>query len=62
MLVAPHPQEMADAVVRLYTDPVLWQAISTAGLTLARESFSLEMGARKLDEAIDAAFRHRAGL
>ena len=62
VLVADEAADMAAAVTRLYDDPVLWQAMSAAGVALVREHFSLGMGAQKLEEAIDKAFHHRSGL
>lgn len=62
VVVADTPAAMSASVLSLYEDPVRWQASSTAGLDLARQEFSLEMGARKLEEAIDKAHRHRLGM
>jgi O-antigen biosynthesis protein len=57
-LLADTPSEMAKTVLRVYEDNVLWQSLSNAGLALLREEFSLEMGAQKLNEAVDKAYRH----
>ncbi len=62
MLVADDPASMTEAILRVYDASVLWQALSTAGQDLLRREFSLEMGARKLEEAVDMAYRHRLGL
>jgi len=62
VVVADTPAAMAASVLGLYDDPVRWQTLSTAGLELTRREFSLEMGARKLEEAIDKAYRHRLGM
>jgi glycosyltransferase involved in cell wall biosynthesis len=62
VLVANEPALMAATVMKLYEDTVLWQRLSTAGLDLVRREFSLEMGGRKLEEAINRAYHHRLGL
>jgi GT2 family glycosyltransferase/glycosyltransferase involved in cell wall biosynthesis len=62
MLVADEPAAMAEAVLRLYGDPVLWQALSDAGQVLLKEEFSLGMGVRKLEEAVDKAHHHRLSI
>jgi GT2 family glycosyltransferase len=62
VVVADTPSSLAASVLSLYEDPVRWQALSTAGLELTRREFSLEMGAGKLEEAIDKAYRQRLGM
>lgn len=62
VLVADEPATLASTVVKLYDDPLRWQALSTAGLELAKRDFSLQMGGRKLTEAIDQAYRQRLGM
>ena len=42
VLVADDATGFADAVVRLYQDPQLWQQLSDAGLANVAEHFSLE--------------------
>lgn len=42
VLVADDAAGFADAVVRLYQDPVLWQQLAAAGLTNVAEHFSLD--------------------
>lgn len=43
VLIADTPQEFADAVLRLYGDPVLWASMADAGRQLVRERFSPEV-------------------
>ena len=42
VLVADDPQAFADAVVRLYEDETLWNAIARNGLDSVARNFSLE--------------------
>lgn len=42
VLVADDPQAFADAVVRLYRDPSLWQQLSDHGIENVREHYSFE--------------------
>jgi glycosyltransferase involved in cell wall biosynthesis len=44
MLIADDPERFADAVVRLYTDAQLWQAISQAGVSFVRANYSAAAG------------------
>lgn len=62
VVVADEPQELAEALLRVYDDPMLWQALSEAGQELVREQFSLAMGKRQLSEAIEKGYRKRLGL
>lgn len=41
-LISDDPGEFAEAVIKLYTDPELWQVISDGGIANVRENFSLE--------------------
>lgn len=61
LLIGDTPRDFADAVVRLYTDPVLWQQLSEAGRRVVRERFAPEVIRRGLAEVIDSADK-RAGL
>jgi GT2 family glycosyltransferase len=62
VVVADEPQELAEALLRVYDDPILWQALSEAGQELVRDEFSLAMGTRQLSEAIEKGYRKRLGL
>jgi hypothetical protein len=42
VLIADAATDFADAVVRLYSDPVLWQRLAMAGLDNIQRHFSLE--------------------
>ena len=42
VLVADDPQAFADAVVRLYEDEALWNALARSGLDSVARNFSLE--------------------
>lgn len=48
VLIANTPVEIADAVVRLYTDDALWRALSQAGFAFVRRSFSMETNLPKI--------------
>jgi len=61
LLVADTPADIAEACLRAYGDPVLWQLLSEAGLTQVREVWSLDNGRQVLRDAIDAAHRHLRG-
>src|SRR5262245_63779359 len=45
VLIADTPEVLAEAVVRVYTDGVLWNRLSTGGLQFVRTHFSFENGA-----------------
>lgn len=62
VLVARSAGEMAASVLRLYHDADLWRSMSEAGQALVEQEFGLDMGRRKLAEAIEAAYRHKLGL
>lgn len=47
VLVGATPREFADAVLRLYDDGVLWNALSERGVKFAREKFSMESAREK---------------
>ncbi|HEU5399442.1 MAG TPA: glycosyltransferase, partial [Gammaproteobacteria bacterium] len=61
LLIGDTPQDFADAVVRVYTDPMLWQKLSEAGRRVVRERFAPEVIRRGLVEVIASADK-RAGL
>lgn len=42
VLIADTAQDLADAVVRLYTDDVLWRSLAREGFAFARREFSFE--------------------
>jgi GT2 family glycosyltransferase/glycosyltransferase involved in cell wall biosynthesis len=62
VLTAETPADFAATVLRLYGDEALWNALSTAGQALIKDEFSLGMGARQLEQAVDQAYRHKLGL
>ncbi|HUR21912.1 MAG TPA: glycosyltransferase, partial [Vicinamibacterales bacterium] len=43
-LVADSPQDFADAVVELYTDPALWRRLSENGMSIVKDRFSFDAG------------------
>jgi len=57
LLIADTPQAMADAVLRLYEDDALWQAIVQRGFEFVRREFSLDANLGRI-----AAIFSRAGL
>ena len=66
LLIGDKPQDFADAVVRVYTDPVLWQKFSEAGRRVVRERFSagvMRQGLADVIASVDkkAALQHAAG-
>ncbi len=60
LLIADSSKEFADAVVRLYTDPVLWQRLSDAGRQVVRERYSPEVIRRGLEEVITSTDKRAA--
>ena len=48
ILIADTAQDMADAVVRLYNDDILWDALSRNGFAFARAEFSFEANMKRL--------------
>jgi putative sugar O-methyltransferase len=54
ILVADAPADFADAVVRLYTDPVLWERLSQAGFAYAREEYSIEANLPRLHHLLES--------
>ncbi len=62
MLTAETPEAMAAAILRLYHERPLWEALSQNGQALVRENFSTAMGARKLRKAVDTAYLHALEL
>lgn len=62
VLVAERPAALAEAVIRLDSDPALWMKLSKAGLRLIQEQFSIDMGVSKLESAIEIGHRNRLGL
>jgi len=57
VLIADEPQEFADAVARLYTDPELWQRLSEAGRKMVRERYSPQVIRKGLEEVIASVER-----
>jgi glycosyltransferase involved in cell wall biosynthesis len=62
VLVADDPKSLAETILRIYDDPALWRRLSVAGLSLIHDRFSLNMGVRQLEEAIEKGHRKRLGL
>lgn len=48
ILLADTAQELADAVVRLYTDDALWRRLSVNGFAFARQEFSFEANTKRI--------------
>lgn len=46
ILVADTPQRFADAIVQAYSDDVLWERLSGAGLAVVRDNFSSDVSVR----------------
>jgi glycosyltransferase involved in cell wall biosynthesis len=62
VLVAEDARAFAAATLRLYRDHWLWGWLSRNGQELVRETLSLEMGARVLNQAVETALAHKLGL
>ena len=62
VLVADDPKAMAERILRIYDDPVLWRQLSMAGQSLVEDRLSLNMGVERLEEAIEKGHRKRLGL
>jgi GT2 family glycosyltransferase/glycosyltransferase involved in cell wall biosynthesis len=52
VLVADTPQAFAEAVIRLYRDPAMWERLSQAGFEAVRARFGLEAARRRLEEIL----------
>ncbi|HEX7966538.1 MAG TPA: glycosyltransferase [Gammaproteobacteria bacterium] len=59
VLIGDDPQSFADAVVRAYTDPELWQRMSQAGRRVVRERYSPEVIRGRLAEVITSIDRQQ---
>jgi GT2 family glycosyltransferase len=59
VLVADSSERFASETLRLYNDGHLWNRLSTAGQSLLKDRFSLDMGANILEQAISEGHRHR---
>jgi glycosyltransferase involved in cell wall biosynthesis len=59
-LVADDPDAFAAGVSRVLRDDPLWQRLSSAGLALVRDSFSLDAFRSQVDDAISQADERRA--
>jgi glycosyltransferase involved in cell wall biosynthesis len=59
VLVADQPDEMAGQILRLYTDPDLWQRLSSNGYRFFLDNFSLTVGASKVLAIIDGLMQSR---
>ncbi|GIX35176.1 MAG: hypothetical protein KatS3mg126_0955 [Lysobacteraceae bacterium] len=57
VLVADEPEAFAEAVLRLYHDPQLWQELSAAGLANVRRHFSFEAARTSVRQILDAPRR-----
>jgi glycosyltransferase involved in cell wall biosynthesis len=62
VLLADGAENFAEACLRAYREPALWQTLSERGQALVREKHSLAMGERVLEAAIETALEHRLGL
>lgn len=62
VLVADTPSAFADAVLRVYSDPVLWGRLAVAGQDQVRSASSFETGKKILNRSIDTAIAHKLGL
>ena len=54
-LIADDPDRFADAVVRLWTSPKLWQKLSKNGRLNCSQHFSVEAAAKPIDELLEWA-------
>jgi glycosyltransferase involved in cell wall biosynthesis len=61
-LVADDRLAFAEAVLRVYRSPELWERLSKAGQELVKDSFSLESGKTALASALEVAISHKLGL
>jgi hypothetical protein len=70
VLIADTPHATVDAIVQLYTEPILWNRLSTNGLQFVRDHYSFENGQRimqglltriGLDTAVPGQSARRSG-
>ncbi len=54
-LIADDPEDFADAVVRLWTEPEIWHRLSVNSRENLREHFSVEAAGRRIDELLEWA-------
>jgi putative sugar O-methyltransferase len=53
VLVADTPEDFAEAVVRAYTDPALWNALSKAGFQFVKDDYSFETNIRRITTLLE---------
>jgi len=53
VLIADEPQNFADALLRLYRDPVLWERLSHGGLAVMDAHFSFAAARRALSDLVE---------
>ena len=53
VIIADTPEEMADAVVRLYTDKILWERVSAGGLAFVAATTSRAAGSAIVQEILN---------
>jgi glycosyltransferase involved in cell wall biosynthesis len=61
IFIADEDEELAERVIRLLTDDVLWASMSAAGQRLAEDLFSPRVMLQRLDEILKAGSELRAG-
>lgn len=54
IMVADSPQDFADAVIRLFEEPVLWQRLSTNGYAFVERKYSPQAVEAQIDAMIDS--------
>lgn len=52
ILIADTPEKLAEAVVRLYSDDMLWRSLSENGFDFARREFSLEANEERVGDLL----------
>jgi GT2 family glycosyltransferase len=61
-IVADIAKDFAEKTIYLYHNKPTWERLSTAGQNIVKENFSLELGQRKLGEAVRRGLQRKLGL
>lgn len=62
VLIAGGSEQLADAIVRLYTDEALWSRLSESGLQFFEANYSLESGRRSIRDLVSRVLCSPAGM
>lgn len=58
-LIADEPEAFADAVIRLYTNEILWNKISKKSIKVIQKNYSKEVVSRKISYTFNSKKRQK---